>query len=236
MNFYLEPQGFLGTGASLLADITLIAYILLIVPGMIIGSAFAVFGKHRPHHKWAMVVVTIANWLLISFLMLAAFTFDVTGNIGQQPGNPRYLVPVIHGVLGLLAQILATYTLFRMFREDAQVAAAKKRGERDVAKYWFKSAKPVMRLVLVLWLVTALLGVGNYVIRYGVIPPLGGGNTPAAPVATPDVTELPPKPAATAEVLEPVATENVSPPAETIAPPAPAETIEPPVATEEASS
>src|SRR5687768_14872850 len=75
---YLEPQGFLGTGASLLADLTLLAYILLIVPGMIVGYVFARQGKHRPHHKWAMIIITVVNWLLIFFLMIAAYRFDVS--------------------------------------------------------------------------------------------------------------------------------------------------------------
>ena len=80
---YLEPQGFLGTGASLLADLTLLAYILLIVPGMIVGYVFARQGKHRPHHKWAMIIITVVNWLLIFFLMIAAYRFDVAGNIAD---------------------------------------------------------------------------------------------------------------------------------------------------------
>ena len=36
----LQP-GLLGTGASLLADLTLLAYLLLIVPGMLAGFVFA---------------------------------------------------------------------------------------------------------------------------------------------------------------------------------------------------
>ena len=87
MNPYLEPQGFLGTGASLLADVTLLAYLLLIIPAMIVGFVFARRGMHRPHHKWTMTAITIVNWILIIFLMLAAYRFDVAGNIGSQPSN-----------------------------------------------------------------------------------------------------------------------------------------------------
>jgi uncharacterized membrane protein YozB (DUF420 family) len=178
---YLEPVGFLGTGASLLADLTLMAYILLIVPGMLAGWFFARRNMHRPQHKWVMTGITVINWVLIVWLMLVAYNFDVVGNLPTQPINPRYIVPAIHGVLGLVAQVLATYVIYRMLKEDAQVAAAKKRGERDLMKYWFTSAKPVMRVTLALWLITALLGVGNYLVRYDVIP-VGAGDV--APVAT----------------------------------------------------
>jgi predicted lipoprotein with Yx(FWY)xxD motif len=166
---YLNPPGFLGTGASLLADITLLAYILLIVPGMVLGFIFARTNRHRPHHRNLMIAITVVNWILILWVMIVAFRFDVAGNIGSQPTNPRYLFPSVHSILGLIAQLLATYVVYRMIREDTQVAAAKKRSEENLSRYWFTSAKTTMRLVLGLWLVTAVLGIANYVVRYNVV-------------------------------------------------------------------
>src|SRR4051812_32632195 len=195
MNPYLQPPGFLGTGASLLADLTLLAYILLIVPGMITGYIFARRGKHRPHHKLTMITITVVNWILIIFLMLTAYRYDVIGNIGSQPTNARYLMPTIHGILGLGAQLLATYIIFRMLREDSQVAAAKARGEKgqQLSKYWFTNAKTFMRITIILWLLTALLGLFNSLILYNVLPNFGN-NRSAVPAVTVD-------PAATSEVL-----------------------------------
>ncbi len=216
MNWYLEPQGFLGTGASLLADLTLLAYILLLVPGMIAGFVFARRGQHRPQHKTVMIGITLLNWVLIIFLMIVAYNFDVVQNIGQQPGNPRYLIPTIHGVLGLVAQLLATYVIYRMLREDSQVAAAQKRGEKGDAlrRYWFLSAKPVMRLTLALWLITALLGFFNYLIRYELLPSFAG-NPPGRPVTTEEAPAATPEMTMTEDVMmteeAPEATESVSP-------------------------
>lgn len=187
-NLYLEPQGFLGTGASLLADLTLLAYILLIVPGILTGFVFARRKLHRPHHQISMIAITVVNWLLIIFLMVVAYRFDVISNIGSAPGNPRYLMPTVHGLLGLVAQLLATYVVIRMVIEDVNVARAKQRGEKNLSKYWFKGAKPFMWVILILWLVTALLGIASYVIRYELIS-IGGGNVPA-PVVTQEV-EMP---------------------------------------------
>jgi uncharacterized membrane protein YozB (DUF420 family) len=191
MDAYLQPDGFLGTGASLLADLTLVAYILLIVPGMILGYVFAKRGMHRPAHKWTMIGITIFNWLLIIFLMIAAYRFDVDDNILQQPGNARYLMPTIHGLLGLPAQLLATYVVYRMLREDTLVARGKARGETkdQLRRYWFLNAKPYMRITLVLWLATAVLGVFNYVIRYEILPRTTSDSIPVAteePLATAD--------------------------------------------------
>jgi uncharacterized membrane protein YozB (DUF420 family) len=212
MNHYLEPDGFLGTGAGLFADLTLVAYILLIIPAMIAGYIFARRGMHRPAHKWTMIGITILNWVLIIVLMIVAYRFDVVDNILSAPGNPRYLLPTIHGILGIPAQLLATYVIYRMLREDTQVARAKARGvpKEQLRQYWFLSAKPLMRLTLVLWLATALLGVFNYIIRYDILPPAASASV------TPPATEEPAlTPEVTAESLSPLSTDE---PASTVEP------------------
>lgn len=225
MNIYLEPQGFLGTGASLVTDIALIAYLLLIIPGMLAGWYFARNGKHRPHHKVTMISITIFNWILIIGLMMVAYRYDVAENISSQSDNFRYLMPTIHALFGFPAQILATIIVINMLREDSSVAAAKKRGETDLSKYWWNWAKPVMRLTIVLWLITSTFGVVSYLIRYDVltIPSSGGSVEPVAteepePVETeepePVETEQP-EPIETEEAVEPVQTEEADEPVET---------------------
>lgn len=211
MNPYLEPQGFLGTGASLLADLTLLAYLLLIVPAMLIGWLYARRKLHRPHHKWLMIGVTVINWVLIGLLMLVAYRFDIADNIGAQPNNPRYLLPTLHALFGLPAQLLATFIVLRMLVEDAQVARAKARGETGLSKYWFRHAKSTMFLTLALWLITAALGVVSYVTRYEVLPTLAQRVGIVAPVVTPEVEG----PAVTPEIAGPAVTPEVNEPAAT---------------------
>jgi uncharacterized membrane protein YozB (DUF420 family) len=228
-NLYLQPEGFLGTGASLLADLTLLAYILLIIPGMLAGFVFAKRNLHRPHHQMLMISITVINWLLIIFLMVTAYRFDVVSNIGTQPTNLRYLMPTVHGLLGLPAQLLATYVVIRMIIEDVNVARARQRGEKNLSKYWFKGAKPFMRVTLVLWLATALLGIVTYAIRYDLVSIGGtGGDVPGAteeagvPEATPETTpEATPEPESTPEA-EPETTPEMTPEST----PEPAETPE----------
>lgn len=214
----LQP-GFLGTGASLMSDLSLLAYILLIVPGMLLGYWFARRGKHRPHHKWLMISITAVNWVLILFLMVTSYTFDVDDQILNQPDNMRYLIPTIHALFGLPAQLLATYIVYRMLREDTQVAAAKGRGlkGRELERYWFKNAKPAMRLTLTLWLVTSTFGIITYLVRYQVAPTFSLGPQPPpaatqeiAPEATPEATEPASTPEQTDESPPPAATPEVN--------------------------
>lgn len=226
-DLYLDPEGFLGTGASLIADLTLVAYILLILPAMITGYIFARRGMHRPQHRYMMTVITIVNWILIIVLMFVAYDYDVADNISDNTGNGRYLLPTLHAILGLPAQLMATYIIIRMLVEDNQVAKAKKRGEKNLEQYWFKQAKWMMRLTLVLWLATAILGIITYTIRYDVIDNfnLGDDDTSEAgisPVATEeapipqstdealsvDTTEEAPAPEATGDATSPDSTED----------------------------
>ena len=214
MNHYLEPSGFLGTGASLVTDITLIAYLLLIIPGMLAGLYFARAGRHRPHHKWTMILITVVNFVLIIGLMIFAYRYDVVDNISTQPDNFRYLMPTIHALFGLPAQILAVIIIINMLLEDRNVAAAKKRGETELSKYWWKLAKPVMRLTLVLWLVTATFGVLSYLVRYEVLSFPSSADS-IEPVATeePDLIETEEasvKPVETEEA-EPIVTDEPEP-------------------------
>lgn len=216
MNWYLEPQGFLGTGASLLADVTLLAYILLIVPGMLVGYGFARAKRFRPNHKWTMITITTVNWILIVFLMFVAYGYDVVGNIAEKTSNARYLLPTIHGLLGIPAQLMATYIVWGMLREDRLVKAAKARGETQLERYWFKNAKTKMRVTLALWLITAAFGVGTYLVRYNVVPAFQLRQPNIAPIATeeaPDPTEEA-TPAATEEA--PAATEEAPAATETV--------------------
>jgi len=197
-DLYLEPEGFLQTGASLLADLTLFGYIFLIVPAMIVGLVFARRGMHRPHHKYTMIAITTINWILIILLMVVAYDFDVIDNIGDQPGNSRYLIPSLHAIFGLPAQLFATYIIIRMLMEDYQVARAKKRGETKLDKYWFKSAKWMMRLTLGLWFATASLGIITYLVRYDLLDGFNLSEDTASEIA----------PVATEDILAPDATED----------------------------
>jgi len=196
MDIFPNAPGFLGTGASLLADLTLAAYVLVLLPLLLIGYRYARRGKHRPQHKWLMIAITLINWLLIAGVMLAALRLDVAPNLPQQPANARYWLAALHALVGLPAQLLATYIVVRMLIEDAQVARARQRGETDVARYWFRGARWTMRLTTVLWLAAIALGVFTYLVRYDVLAVSAAlaaepAATEEAPVTTPEAVSAP---------------------------------------------
>jgi len=200
-------EGFLGTGASFAADLTLIAYILIITPVMLLGFVFARQKKFIPHHKLAMTFVVILNWILIIFVMAASYAGGVAPGLSENLTEPPILIPTIHLITGGLAQIIATYLIILMWTEKTSLAFILPDSLR------IKNIKTPMRLTLGLWLVTVVLGIGIYVTWYvgspgGDAPPPAAteeptdGDSEAAPVATEEASsedEDEAEPAATEE-------------------------------------
>jgi uncharacterized membrane protein YozB (DUF420 family) len=188
MDLRLQP-GFLGTGASLLADLTLVAYVALLLPAMLVGFFFARRKWFEPHHKMTMTTITLVNWVLIIALMIGSYAQGVLPNLGANLSNPVFLLPTLHLITGALAQITATYLVIRMWFENQ-------------LPDWFKveNIKRPMRFTLAAWLVTVLLGVGIYITWY-VGQPTAAQDAPAATqeAAQPESTEEAPTPEETAE-------------------------------------
>ena len=62
-------EGLLDTGAPLMADLTVLAYVLLLVPGMVVGFVFARQKRFVPYHQVTMTAILLLNWGLIAFIM-----------------------------------------------------------------------------------------------------------------------------------------------------------------------
>lgn len=205
-----NQPGFLGTGATLASDLTLLAYVLLIVPSMLIGFVFARRKWFVPHHKLMMTFVTLLNWVFIIAVMLVSYS-AIAPEVPRRIADPIYVLPTIHLVTGATAQLLATYLVLRMWLEK-------------VLPTWImvKNIKTYMRFTLALWLITAALGVTIYAVWYvrpanadGVVAPLGTPEIVLTPEITPEVLltpEITPEIVATEDVLstpEVLATEDV---------------------------
>jgi uncharacterized membrane protein YozB (DUF420 family) len=219
-------QGFLGTGASLMADISLLGYIFLLVPAMLVGFSFARRHLFVPHHKATMTTITLVNWGIILYLMMNSYRQGVAPNVPQGLNYAVYLLPTVHLVTGGLAQLIATILVIRMWFENVLPPVLR-----------FEPIKPWMRLTLGLWLVTAALGVSIYVTWYIIKPwpattPATDGSTPAI-TATEDAT-----PDGDSVAATPAATEDATPggSAATAAPAATEDATAAPAATEDATA
>ena len=227
-----DTPGFLGTDAHLLADLTLLAYLLVLLPLMLIGYLYARRKMYEPDHKFIMTGVTAFNWLLIGGVMIASYTGGVASDVPQNLAEPFIWLPTLHLLIGGMAQLLATYLVLRMWLET-------------VLPGWLlaKNIKLLMRLTLAGWITAALLGFGTYAVWYGGTTTADTGTGPqpvtteeatseatAAPGITPATTEEATLEATAAPGITPATTEEVQPL------PTPAQTeavVPPPVVTEE---
>jgi uncharacterized membrane protein YozB (DUF420 family) len=143
-------DGFLGTSASLWSDLSLLLTLIL--------GAVAAFGGIRARQKRfsthcpMMAVAAFLNWIPVLVVMIPTWIGTVAGSETLAAG-PLSSMPVFHGVLGGMTQVLMTYTVTRM--------------------YWVKQLPPdrpiwLMRVTMILWLLTVVGGIGVYVISYGV--------------------------------------------------------------------
>lgn len=184
----MDQPGILGTGASLQSDLSLLAYLLLIVPAMLVGFVFARRKMFIPHHKLTMTAIIIVNWVIIFLLMAVSYREGVMPYMESSMADPRVALPTIHLVTGAVAQLLGTYLVLRMWLEK-------------VLPRWImvRNIKRYMRFTLALWLVTAAIGVMIYVTWYA--RPEQVNAAAPVPASTPEV-------AATSEI-EPLSTEDI---------------------------
>jgi uncharacterized membrane protein YozB (DUF420 family) len=195
-------NGLLGTNAGLASDLSLLAYLLVLLPGMLLGLYFARSKRFRPHHQLTMTAVVVLNWVLIALVMAVSYGRFVAPTLAAGGlSDGRSLLATIHLLTGGVAQLMATYLVLLMWTEDT-------RFERLVLVR-ICNIKTPMRATLALWLMTVLLGFGIYAVWYGGGHVDGQDAVPAttepAPMATEDVDDLP---SATEDASEPAATEQ----------------------------
>jgi plastocyanin/uncharacterized membrane protein YozB (DUF420 family) len=171
-------DGFLGTGATLRADLNLVvqtAMGLALLLGMHLARRRR-FGAH----KYCQTSVMLLNLVLILSIMAPSFHKQVQPNIPAGLSEAYYLMPFIHVALGTLAELLGLYIIL--------VAGT----GLVPRKLRFKRYKPWMRTELVIWWLVILLGFATYYVWYIRAEP--------ASAASPAVTRQPDKSKAPATV------------------------------------
>lgn len=137
--------GFLGTSASLRADLVLVSTLALGIAGAV-GAVLARRKRFPPHCR-LLTAATFLNWLPLLVGMIPQWT----GLIGSDLSSPFVSVPMLHGIAGLFVQALMTYTVVRM--------------------NWLKRLPPrrprwLMRIAMALWMLSVVSGIGVYLLFY----------------------------------------------------------------------
>jgi plastocyanin/uncharacterized membrane protein YozB (DUF420 family) len=141
-------NGFLGTGATLRADLNLCVQVtmgLALLVGMLLARR-----KQFRAHKYCQSSVMVLNLVMIFLIMAPSFHKQVEPQLPGGLKEAYYLVPYVHAILGTLAEVLGIYIVL--------VAATKLLPK----KLRFRRYKPWMRTELALWWIVVLIGVSTY--------------------------------------------------------------------------
>ena len=137
-------------GTRTASDINLAVQLLMII-ALWIGFYFA-HTKQIAKHRNVQTTVVIANIFLIAFVMATSFySFVILG--GTTGGTVAQLM-MVHGLLGLLAELTGIYLVLRM------------RTQLIPPRFRVRNFKLVMRTLISLWTLIVVLGLGIYYFRY----------------------------------------------------------------------
>lgn len=143
----LSAEGFLGTGATLKADLNLVAQFVMALA--LIGGAVLAKRKRYTAHGVCQTTVLLLNLVAIGLVMWPSFQ-QVNPTLPRVLHKWLYTVAAIHASLGIVAELLGLYIVV--------VAGTKLLPQRLCIQNW----KLWMRTELILWCVVMLTGVGTY--------------------------------------------------------------------------
>jgi uncharacterized membrane protein YozB (DUF420 family) len=146
----MEGTGFLGTQASLAADISLVGSVLVAIV-FTTGAYLALRGQYEAH-RWVQTGGALANLLLVLGIMIPSLlSVDPAENV-ELPAAAFVAMPA-HEFVGAAALIFGLYVVLRG-------------NELMPNRLKFQNYKPFMRAAYALYMLATLIGVAVYVVLY----------------------------------------------------------------------
>lgn len=147
----MSEKGFLGTNASVLADISLVLGILVALT-LTVGMIMAVRRRYDVH-RWIQTTAVSINVVQVLTIMIASFLKSASPGIPQKLNETYYQAATIHALFGLFTLVFGTFV---MLRGNELVPNALK----------FNNYKLFMRTAYTLYMLTTLLGIWVYATWY----------------------------------------------------------------------
>ncbi|MBX0329330.1 hypothetical protein K2Z83_16790 [Oscillochloris sp. ZM17-4] len=146
----MRQPGFLGTEASLGADIALVGSVLVMI-AFTVGAYLALRGRYEAH-RWVQTGAAVANVLLVLGVMIPSLLAVAPSDNVELPAAAFVAMPA-HELLGLSGLL---FGLFVVLRGNGLVPARLK----------FTRYKLFMRAAYGLYLAATLVGVAVYMVLY----------------------------------------------------------------------
>ncbi len=146
----MDGPGFLGTEASLAADIALVGSIIVAL--LFTVGAWLALRQRYEAHRWVQTAGAVINALLVLGIMIPALlSVDPAENVDLPPSAFLYMSG--HEVVGAIALL---FGLFVVLRGNNLVPERLK----------FRNYKPYMRWAYGLYIAATLIGIVVYLVLY----------------------------------------------------------------------
>jgi uncharacterized membrane protein YozB (DUF420 family) len=146
----MDTPGFLGTRASLGADLSLVGSVLVAI-AFTVGAWLAIRGRYGAH-RWVQTAGALLNLALVLGLMIPSLlAVDPAENVGLPLSSILFMTG--HEIVGVFALL---FGLFVVLRGNELVPAPLR----------FSNYRPYMRLAYGLYMAATLIGVAVYVVLY----------------------------------------------------------------------
>jgi uncharacterized membrane protein YozB (DUF420 family) len=111
---FLAMKGFLGTGATFGADLSLVVQFIM-GAALVAGAVLAKKKRYTAHGICqtgiCQTTVLLLNLIMIALVMLPSFRLQVVPAFPRVFRKRYYTVAAIHGLLGVAAQLLGLYII-----------------------------------------------------------------------------------------------------------------------------
>lgn len=151
MGFLFKGIGFLGTGAPLISDISLIV-MLLTAALFTLGWRLAVLRRYEAHRRMQTAAVML-NSLDVLIVMVSSYVIFILPGIPARLGEGSYGITTVHALVGLVSLIMGVYVVL----VGNHLLPTRLR---------FTNYKPVMRVTYALYMLATILGVAVYVVVF----------------------------------------------------------------------
>jgi uncharacterized membrane protein YozB (DUF420 family) len=151
MQDFLTSPGFLGTEATLRADLTLV---LILITALLFNIGFyLVRRKNFIAHRWVQTTSVVLNSAVVLITMVSSYIIHILPGIPEKLGQGDYAVTSLHAIIGAIGLVLG---VFVTLRGNGLVPKALR----------FSNYKLFMRWAYALYMLGTLSGVVIYIVVY----------------------------------------------------------------------
>jgi uncharacterized membrane protein YozB (DUF420 family) len=151
MQDFLTTPGFLGTKATVRADLTLV---LILTTALLFNIGFYLARqKNFKAHRWVQTGAVVLNSAVVLISMVTSFIIHILPGIPARLGQGDYAVTSMHAIIGTIGLIFGIFVALR--------------GNGLVPKILqFSNYKLFMRWAYALYMLSTLGGVVIYIVVY----------------------------------------------------------------------